>query len=79
VLLLSVCACAAAPQAARSGNSFGQRGPGLAGGLVVGRSERRMVGAPALGPPALAAGGDWRSKLQNLSTAIVQVQLRRCS
>ncbi|GIL91465.1 hypothetical protein Vretifemale_19055, partial [Volvox reticuliferus] len=50
-------------QAATSGGSF-RRAP------LAGRSERRATGGPALsnvGPGT----GDWRSKLQNLSTAIV--------
>lgn len=34
---------------------------------LAGRSERRITGGVTLG----AGTGDWRSKLQNLSTAIV--------
>ncbi|EFJ50372.1 hypothetical protein VOLCADRAFT_116897 [Volvox carteri f. nagariensis] len=50
-------------QAAASGGSF-RRAP------LGGRSERRIAGGPA-GLVVGAGTGDWRSKLQNLSTAIV--------
>ena len=51
-------------QAAGSGGSF--RKPPLGA-----RSERRMAGNPPM-VSSNAPTGDWRSKLQNLSTAIVQ-------
>ncbi|KAG2496536.1 hypothetical protein HYH03_005360 [Edaphochlamys debaryana] len=49
-------------QQAASGGSYSRRAP------LGARSERRMMGSS----PAPNAAGDWRSKLQNLSTAIVQ-------
>ncbi len=53
-------------QAAGSSGSFRKAPLGA-------RSERRMVGSSSSGGGLMApGGGDWRSKLQNLSTAIVQ-------
>ncbi|PNH10372.1 Adenylate cyclase type 10, partial [Tetrabaena socialis] len=49
-------------QAAPSGGSF-RRAP------LGGRSERRMTGGPATA--SSGAAGDWRSKFQNLGTAIL--------
>ncbi|KAG2432750.1 hypothetical protein HYH02_012884 [Chlamydomonas schloesseri] len=52
-------------QAAGSGSSFRKAPLGA-------RSERRIAGNPPMVASANAPTGDWRSKLQNLSTAIVQ-------